>query len=116
MMRTIERRHRCRSTATLALVGTERHTEGDRVATTLADVERRLWDAADNLRANSGLRSSEYSTPVLGLIFLRYADHRFAQAERAFADRATGRRKIGKLDYQAAGVLYLPPHRVEVLR
>lgn len=35
------------------------------------DVEKRLWDAADQLRANSKLKSSEYSVPVLGLIFLR---------------------------------------------
>lgn len=41
------------------------------------EVERRLWAAADNLRANSNLRSHEYSTPLLGLIFLAYADHRF---------------------------------------
>ena len=41
-------------------------------------LEKRLWDAADELRANSGLKASEYSTPVLGLIFLRFADSRFA--------------------------------------
>jgi len=39
-----------------------------------SDLEKRLWEAADQLRANSGLKSSEYSTPVLGLIFLKYAD------------------------------------------
>jgi type I restriction enzyme M protein len=39
------------------------------VSATLAEIEARLWDAADNLRANSGLSSHEYSTPVLGLIF-----------------------------------------------
>lgn len=38
------------------------------------EIEKRLWDAADELRANSALKSSEYSVPVLGLIFLRYAD------------------------------------------
>ncbi len=38
------------------------------------ELEKRLWSAADELRANSGLKSSEYSVPVLGLIFLRYAD------------------------------------------
>lgn len=63
-----------------------------RVAT-LAEVERRLWSAADQLRANSNLKSSEYSTPVLGLIFLRYADVRFAEAERQLAAQATGRTK-----------------------
>jgi len=38
----------------------------------LAELERRLWSAADQLWANSPLRPSEYSTPVLGLIFLRF--------------------------------------------
>ena len=36
-------------------------------------LEKRLWDAADELRANSGLTSQEYSQPMLGLIFLRFA-------------------------------------------
>ena len=39
--------------------------------TNLTDVENRLWSAADELRANSRLKASEYSIPVLGLIFLR---------------------------------------------
>ncbi len=75
------------------------------------DIEKRLWEAADQLWANSNLRPSEFSTPVLGLIFLRYADHKFAQAEAALARKAKagqGRRKIGKIDFQAEGVLYLP--------
>ena len=38
-----------------------------------SQVEKRLWDAADQLRANSKLTSTEYSMPVLGLIFLRHA-------------------------------------------
>ena len=45
------------------------------------EIEKRLWDAADELRANSKLKSSEYSVPVLGLIFLRYADYKFTRAE-----------------------------------
>jgi len=73
-----------------------------------SDLERRLWDAADELRANSKLKASEYSVPVLGLIFLRYADHRFTQAKEKLANKGTGRRRIGKADYQAQGVLYLP--------
>ncbi len=72
------------------------------------DLEKRLWDAADELRANSKLKSSEYSIPVLGLIFLRYADHKFTEAEKKMPQQASGRRKIGKTDYQAQGVLYLP--------
>jgi type I restriction enzyme M protein len=76
---------------------------------TTPSAENRLWDSADELRANSGLKSSEYSLPVLGLIFLKYADSRFAEAERAFEGKGSGRRTIGKADYQAKGVLYLPP-------
>ena len=44
-----------------------------------ATLERRLWDAADQFRANSGLKAAEYSGPILGLIFLRFADVRFAK-------------------------------------
>jgi type I restriction enzyme M protein len=72
------------------------------------ELEKRLWGAADELRANSKLKSSEYSVPVLGLIFLRYADHKFSQAKTKIESHTTGRRKIGKTDYQAQGVLYLP--------
>jgi hypothetical protein len=46
--------------------------------TATATLEKRLWDAADQFRANSGLKSQEYSAPVLGLIFLRFAEVRFA--------------------------------------
>ena len=73
------------------------------------EIEKRLWDAADELRANSKLKSSEYSVPVLGLIFLRYADHKFSQAEQELRDQGSGRRSVGKYDYQARGVMYLPP-------
>ena len=73
------------------------------------DTEKRLWASADEFRANSKLKSSEYSVPVLGLVFLRYADHRFAQAEKELIGKGTGRRAIGKADYQAKGVMFLPP-------
>jgi type I restriction enzyme M protein len=74
-----------------------------------SEIESRLWGSADELRANSKLKSSEYSVPVLGLIFLRYADHKFGLAEKELAGKGTGRRTIGKADYQATGVMYLPP-------
>ena len=74
----------------------------------LAELEGRLWSAADQLRANSNLRAADYSTPVLGLIFLRYADVRFSQLERELAGSSSGRRRIGPRDYQARGVMYLP--------
>lgn len=76
--------------------------------TPLNHLEHRLWDAADELRANSGLKASEYSIPVLGLIFLRFADHKFALAEKRLSKGTSSRRKIGKADYQAEGVIYLP--------
>ena len=74
------------------------------------EIEKKLWAAADQLRANSQLSSQEYSVPVLGLIFLRYADHKFTEAEKKITKKqpAGSRRKIGKADYQAKGVMYLP--------
>jgi type I restriction enzyme M protein len=78
------------------------------------DTEKRLWDVANELRANSGLKASEYSVPVLGLIFLRYAEFKFAQAEQELnleleSDSSSRRRKkeISKVDYQAKRVLFL---------
>ena len=79
--------------------------------TNLAEIENRLWSAADELRANSRLRASEYSTPVLGLIFLRYADHKFTQVEqeiRSEVAASTRRRTDPRTQYQARGVFYLP--------
>ena len=51
------------------------------------EIEKKLWASADELRANSHLKSSEYSVPVLGLIFLRFAEVRFA-AQPAKLDKA----------------------------
>ena len=42
--------------------------------TDITDIENKLWASVDELRANSRLKASEYSIPVLGLIFLRFAD------------------------------------------
>ena len=74
-------------------------------------LEKRLWDAADQFRANSGLKSQEYSTPVLGLIFLRFADVRFAaQRAKLEKDGASARRgsRVDEPDaYIAEGILYL---------
>lgn len=73
----------------------------------LSQLESRLWDAADELRANSSLKASEYGTPVLGLIFLRFADAKFEAAHEEIEAKATARRKITPRDYHAAGVVYL---------
>jgi len=76
----------------------------------LKDLEQRLWNAADELRANSKLKSSDYSVPVLGLIFLRFAEARFVQAKDELQDEQpeSSRRTIGKDDFKEKGVLYLP--------
>ena len=52
------------------------------MASDLTEISSTLWSTADQLRANSGLKPSEYSRPVLGLLFLRYADGRFAEVEK----------------------------------
>lgn len=75
----------------------------------LTELETRLWDAADELRANSGLKASEYSTPVLGLISLRFAESRFEAARPAIEAKASARRKIGPSDYHAERLIYLAP-------
>lgn len=68
----------------------------------LKELEGSLWEAADQLRANSHLKSSEYSVPALGLIFLRYADE---QLKARFAIKW---RSIIRDDYQELSVVYLP--------
>ena len=78
-----------------------------------ATLEKRLWDAADQFRANSDLKAAEYSQPILGLIFLRFAGVRF-DAQRARLEKgARSSRRGSRLDdpaaYHAAGVLYLAP-------
>lgn len=74
----------------------------------LQELYNRLWEAADELRANSKLRSTQYSTPVLGILFLRFADYKFEEAKKELEDNLSSRsRPPRKLDYQAAGVLYL---------
>lgn len=73
-------------------------------------LEKRLWDAADGLRANSGLKGTQYSEPVLGLIFLRFADAKFAARHAELEKSASGRRGSRVDDataYHAEGVLYL---------
>ena len=77
-------------------------------------LEDDLWEAADQLRANSKLTASEYSMPVLGLIFLRHATTRFhallPEVEKAVPARATGalREDRIKLGFQGKAAIYLP--------
>ncbi len=74
----------------------------------LVATENRLWAVADKLWAETGLKPAEFSTPVLGLIFLRYADKRFTELTQALHDQGTPADEIDAVDYQAEGVLYLP--------
>ncbi len=74
----------------------------------LVAIENRLWAAADQLWANTGLKPSEFSTPVLGLIFLRYADKRFGECAHLLHAKGIPPDEREAVDYQAEGVLYLP--------
>ncbi len=75
-------------------------------------LEATLWDAADNLRANSKLTANEYCMPVLGVIFLRHATNRYNEALRGIqADQAVDkmpRRKLTSADFKSRRALMLP--------
>lgn len=79
----------------------------------IEQVESSLWEAADQLRANSKLTSSEYAMPVLGVIFLRHAANRYYAAKAAIeADQATGKmpkRPLVKADFVKRRAMMLPP-------
>jgi len=74
----------------------------------LNKLENDLWSAANQLWANTGLKPSDFSNPVLGLIFLRYAEKRFHEAEARLVANGLDISEMEKFDYQAEGALYLP--------
>jgi len=78
------------------------------MASNLNEIEKRLWSAADQMWANTGLRPNEYAAPVLGLLFLRYAEKRFVDAQAQLQSGGSGRRTITPQSYQRLGVVYLP--------
>jgi len=85
-------------------------SERDTASDTL---EKRLWNAADQFRANSGLTAAQYSAPVLGLIFLLFAETRFAQRRAQLESAgASSRRATSRTDdpaaYHAESVIFLP--------
>ena len=86
----------------------KKHKKRDDNEMELQELENRLWSAADQLWANTGLKPSEFSNPVLGLIFLRYAEKRFHEAEARLIEGGLPQEDIEKFDYQAEGALYLP--------
>jgi type I restriction enzyme M protein len=74
----------------------------------LATVRQTLWKSADQMRANSKLGPAEYRGPVLGLIFLAYAEHRFENAREEVEANATARNPATPDNYKARSVLYVP--------
>lgn len=78
----------------------------------IKQLEKELWDSADNLRANSKLTAAEYKDPVLGLILLRYAQNRFEEAkiaiEASLPTGPRGKRAPTKEDFLGAGAMMLP--------
>jgi type I restriction enzyme M protein len=76
-------------------------------------LEKRLWGAADLLRANSNLNSSEYMMPVLGIIFLRHAYSRYlvvkAEVEPTLPVRGGVRMLLTKDHFTRKAALYLRP-------
>lgn len=79
----------------------------------LRKLEAELWRAADQLRANSKLTASEYSMPVLGLIFLRHAYNRFLKVKVELEKNLPvhpqrGRRALTKKDFEEQNSMFLP--------
>jgi type I restriction enzyme M protein len=79
----------------------------------LTKLEAELWRAADQLRANSKLTATEYSMPVLGLIFLRHAYNRFqkvkVEVEKTLPSHPQrGKRPLTKKDFEEQNSMYLP--------
>jgi type I restriction enzyme M protein len=75
-------------------------------------LEKQLWDAADQFRANSGLSAAQYSQPILGLIFLRFAEVRFSKQRSKLEKATSSSRRGSRVDdptaYLAEGILYIP--------
>jgi type I restriction enzyme M protein len=77
-------------------------------ATDLAKVRATLWEAADEFRANSKLTSVQYRNPVLGLVFLAYAESHFDAFKAEVEAGHSPRNPVTPADYRAKSVLYVP--------
>lgn len=81
----------------------------------IKQLENDLWRSADTLRANSDLKASEYSTPVLGLIFLKFADNRYRRFEKEILKQYTKmkgtrlEKPLSEIAIEKCG-FYLPDH------
>jgi type I restriction enzyme M protein len=78
------------------------------MATKLDEIEKRLWAIADGLRANSGLKASEYSEPVLGLIFLRFASERLKKVVEELREEKGAGYEITEDDLLERGAVVMP--------
>ncbi len=86
----------------------------------IKDLENRLWEAADHMRANSPLRLNEFAEPVLGLIFLKFAGVKHNKIAEEIAEErkkktkshggasVSRERPVSSADYHARGVLFVP--------
>lgn len=74
----------------------------------LGKVRATLWAAADELRANSKLTPVQYRDPVLGLVFLAYAENRFEAVRGEVEANRSPRNPARSEDYKAKSVLYVP--------
>ncbi len=76
-------------------------------------IEKRLWTAADTLRANSNYASNEYFLPVMGLIFLRHAYNRYLnvkdEVKANLPTRGGKKRAPTKEDFSQKGAIFLQP-------
>ncbi|GAI76716.1 unnamed protein product, partial [marine sediment metagenome] len=74
-------------------------------------IEKRLWNAADTLRANSNYASNEYFLPVMGLIFLRHAYSRYLTVkdgiEASLPTRGGKVRSLTKEDFSQKSSIFL---------
>lgn len=76
-------------------------------------IEKRLWSAADTLRANSNYASNEYFLPVMGLVFLRHAYSRYIAVkddiEANLPKRGGKTRPLTKEDFSQKSAIFLQP-------
>lgn len=63
----------------------------------LKELKDRLWHSADVLRAGAHLAANKYGQPILGLIFLRYADILYKQ-HRVEIEEEYNRLKGGRME------------------
>jgi type I restriction enzyme M protein len=74
-------------------------------------IEKRLWNAADTLRANSNYASNEYFMPVMGLIFLRHAYSRYLgvkyDIKAGLPTRGGKKHSVTKEDFSQKSAIFL---------